>query len=254
MMTLPKNNIPDNTNISFIQNTKANLISLFKQTIQVFIGLILMLLLTGGNPPVFIITLSVIIGIIFVALSQIEKIENISIKASTFQLLKDFFSDFKFEETSPSKTLIVTTKTVKIDNFVYSISSIISVSVLDISPQYRPISFMKILFLFYLIALIISSFLAHINIFISMFLAIISMFLAIISIFLANIKYWWIRERREKQYALNIEFSNGKTEFIYSKNKAFLELIQNRIYRAINHQSSIGKYMFNLQEETVISQ
>ncbi|MDJ0660682.1 MAG: hypothetical protein QNJ42_14520 [Crocosphaera sp.] len=250
-MTLPKNNISDNTNISFVQNTKANLISLFKQTIQVFIGFIFMLLLTEGNPPVFIISLSVIVGIIFVALSQIKRVDRISIKASIFQLLKDFFYAFKPDKKSAknnnhptvsnySKILIITTKTIKVSDCVYSISSIICLSISTVSPTYS----------------ISIQYLVTVPVIIYFLLLYINILNILVSMFLVLIEYWGIMERIRKQaeYVLHIEFSNGKTEVIYSKNKAFLELIQNKIYIAMNHQSSTEKYMFNLQEETIISQ
>jgi hypothetical protein len=56
--------------ISLYQEAKAGLNSLVQQTAQVGVGFLVMLLLTGGNPPAFTVGLSVIAGIGFVAWSE----------------------------------------------------------------------------------------------------------------------------------------------------------------------------------------
>ena len=63
--------VPVNRNkISLYQEAKTGLSSLVQQTSQVFVGLVVMLLLTDGNPPGFIVTLSFCLGVGFVAWSE----------------------------------------------------------------------------------------------------------------------------------------------------------------------------------------
>jgi uncharacterized protein YjbI with pentapeptide repeats len=61
-------------NMSLYREAKAGLSSLVKQTAQVFIGLMVMLLLTGGNPPGFIVALSFCLGVGFVAWNEKERL------------------------------------------------------------------------------------------------------------------------------------------------------------------------------------
>ncbi|MGI2907653.1 hypothetical protein [Tolypothrix sp. VBCCA 56010] len=56
--------------ISLYEEAKAGLNSLVKQTAMVGAGFLAMLLLTGGNPPGFVVGLSVCLGIAFVAWSE----------------------------------------------------------------------------------------------------------------------------------------------------------------------------------------
>ena len=56
--------------ISLYEEAEAGLNSLVKQTAQVGVGLLGMLLLTGGNPPALTVGLSVVGGIAFVAWSE----------------------------------------------------------------------------------------------------------------------------------------------------------------------------------------
>jgi len=56
--------------VSLYKEAKAGLSSLIKQTGQVFAGLILILILTRGNPPGWIVASSFFIGIAFVAWSE----------------------------------------------------------------------------------------------------------------------------------------------------------------------------------------
>ncbi|MGK7876595.1 MAG: pentapeptide repeat-containing protein [Xenococcaceae cyanobacterium] len=62
--------------ISLYQEVKTGLSSLVKQTAQVFVGLVVMLLLTGGNPPGFIVALSFCLGVGFVAWSEKKRLEE----------------------------------------------------------------------------------------------------------------------------------------------------------------------------------
>lgn len=66
----------NHNHISLYQQAKSSLSSLVKQTSQVFVGFIIMLLLTGGNPPGFIVALSVGLGISFVAWSEIKRFDD----------------------------------------------------------------------------------------------------------------------------------------------------------------------------------
>ena len=60
----------DKPNITLYQQAKAGLKSLFVQTAQVSIGLIIMLLATGGNPPGWLVSTSFFFGVSFVAWSE----------------------------------------------------------------------------------------------------------------------------------------------------------------------------------------
>ncbi|QSJ18246.1 pentapeptide repeat-containing protein [Nostoc sp. UHCC 0702] len=62
--------------ISLYQEAKAGLNSLFKQTAQVGVGFLVMLLLTGGKPPAFTVALSCVLGIGFVAWSEEKRISQ----------------------------------------------------------------------------------------------------------------------------------------------------------------------------------
>lgn len=60
--------------ISLYDEAEAGLKSLVKQTAQVGVGLLGMLLLTGGNPPALTVGLSVVGGIAFVAWSEEKRL------------------------------------------------------------------------------------------------------------------------------------------------------------------------------------
>lgn len=60
--------------ISLYQEAEAGLNSLVKQTAQVGVGLLGILLLTGGNPPALTVGLSVVGGIAFVARSEEKRL------------------------------------------------------------------------------------------------------------------------------------------------------------------------------------
>jgi Mg2+/citrate symporter len=62
------------TQISLYEEAQAGLNSLVKQTAQVGVGLLGMLLLTGGNPPALTVGLSVVGGIAFVAWSEEKRL------------------------------------------------------------------------------------------------------------------------------------------------------------------------------------
>lgn len=53
--------------VSLYQEAKQGLISLLKQTAYVFVGWIIMLLLTKGNPSALVLSLTFVIGVAFVA-------------------------------------------------------------------------------------------------------------------------------------------------------------------------------------------
>jgi uncharacterized protein YjbI with pentapeptide repeats len=58
------------------QEAKTGFSSLLKQSFSVFVGLLLMLLLTGGNPPGFVVDLSFSLGVAFVAWSEKQRLTN----------------------------------------------------------------------------------------------------------------------------------------------------------------------------------
>src|SRR4028118_235926 len=60
--------------ISLYEEAEAGLKSLVKQTAQVGAGLLMMLLLTGGNPPALTLGLSVVGGITFVTWSEEKRL------------------------------------------------------------------------------------------------------------------------------------------------------------------------------------
>jgi hypothetical protein len=62
--------------ISLYEEAKAGLSSLVKQTAQVGAGFLTMLLLTGGNPPGFVVGLSVCSGIAFVAWREKKRLTD----------------------------------------------------------------------------------------------------------------------------------------------------------------------------------
>jgi len=64
---------------SLYEEAKTGLSSLVKQTAQVFAGLLVMLLLTKGNPPAFIIGLSFCIGTTFVAWSEKKRFAEVRV-------------------------------------------------------------------------------------------------------------------------------------------------------------------------------
>jgi uncharacterized protein YjbI with pentapeptide repeats len=75
--------------INFYEESKAGLSSLVKQTALVGTGLLVMLLVTGGNPPGFIVGLSVCLGIAFVAWSEKKRLTDIR---ELLKITKDFAS------------------------------------------------------------------------------------------------------------------------------------------------------------------
>lgn len=100
---------------SLYDEAKAGLSSLFKQTAQVFVGLVVMLLLTGGNPPAFVVTLSVILGIGFVAWSEQKRIAKLKKLSQEHQQLvqrliqsetEDFFELAIKAELNPDKDFV----------------------------------------------------------------------------------------------------------------------------------------------------
>jgi len=62
--------------ISLYEEAKNGLSSLVWQTATVFVGFIFILLLTGGNPSSFAITLSFILGIAFVAWREQHRVKK----------------------------------------------------------------------------------------------------------------------------------------------------------------------------------
>ncbi|MBD3561849.1 hypothetical protein H6S82_23820, partial [Planktothrix sp. FACHB-1355] len=60
--------------ISLYEEAKAGLSSLLEQTAKVGAGLGIMLLLTGGNPPAYVVGLSFFLGIGFVAWSEKKRL------------------------------------------------------------------------------------------------------------------------------------------------------------------------------------
>ncbi len=67
----------DRRKISLYEEAKAGFSSLIKQTVAVFVGLLLMLLLTGGNPPGWVVALSFFGGIGFVAWSENKRLTEL---------------------------------------------------------------------------------------------------------------------------------------------------------------------------------
>lgn len=61
---------PDKPNISLYEQAKAGLRSLFVQTAEVSIGLIIMLVVTGGNPPGWLVSIGFFLGVGFIAWSE----------------------------------------------------------------------------------------------------------------------------------------------------------------------------------------
>lgn len=89
--------------VSLYDEAKAGLSSLFKQTAQVFVGFVVMLLLTGGNPPAFVVALSVILGIGFVAWSEKNRIIQLKQSAASHQEIQELIERVKI---SPDESFI----------------------------------------------------------------------------------------------------------------------------------------------------
>lgn len=79
--------------ISLYQEARDGLISLFQQTAQVFIGLLLLLILTGGNPPGFLVGLSFVAGIMFVAFKENKRLKRF-IATKSSELLQQEMTTF----------------------------------------------------------------------------------------------------------------------------------------------------------------
>jgi hypothetical protein len=73
--------MPKSTKISLDREAKSGFSSLIKQTAQVFVGLLVMLLLTGGLPPGFIVALTFCLGVGFVAWSENKRLAKPEDKA-----------------------------------------------------------------------------------------------------------------------------------------------------------------------------
>lgn len=63
--------------LNLYEEAMAGLFSLIQQTVAVFIGFILMLLVTGGAPPGFVIALSFCLGTAFVSWSEQKRVRNL---------------------------------------------------------------------------------------------------------------------------------------------------------------------------------
>jgi uncharacterized protein YjbI with pentapeptide repeats len=73
----------DRKRTSLYDEARTGLTSLIKQTVQIFVGWLVMLLLTGGNPSAFVVASSFCLGVGFVAWSEKERLTkgiSISIK------------------------------------------------------------------------------------------------------------------------------------------------------------------------------
>ena len=68
------------TRITLYKQAKAGLKSLFVQIAQVFLGLIVMLMATGGNPPGWMVSASFILGVGFVALSERKRQSKLEVQ------------------------------------------------------------------------------------------------------------------------------------------------------------------------------
>jgi len=69
--------------ISPYEEVKEGLSSLVKQTAQVGAGFLVMLLLTGGQPPDYIVALSFVAGVVFVAWSEYKRLTKPNMPLST---------------------------------------------------------------------------------------------------------------------------------------------------------------------------
>ena len=62
--------------VSLYDEAKASFVSLIKQTSLVFLGILIMFLMTGGNPPGSVVVMSFVLGIGFVAWSENKRLSN----------------------------------------------------------------------------------------------------------------------------------------------------------------------------------
>ena len=63
--------------LNLYEEAKAALFSLIQQTVSIFIGFLLILLVTGGTPPGFVIALSFCLGTAFVSWSEQKRVTNL---------------------------------------------------------------------------------------------------------------------------------------------------------------------------------
>lgn len=75
--------------ITLYKQAKAGLKSLLIQTAQVSLGLIAMLVLTGGNPPGWIVSASFFLGIGFVAWSERKRQSKLEVDRKKLRLMKN---------------------------------------------------------------------------------------------------------------------------------------------------------------------
>jgi hypothetical protein len=68
----------NNRQVSLFEEAKAGLSSLVQQTSSVFVGFVIMLLITGGAPSSFALSFSFCIGTIFIAWTEQERIKKLS--------------------------------------------------------------------------------------------------------------------------------------------------------------------------------
>ena len=73
----------DRNEISLYEEAKSGFTSLIQQTAIIFVGFILMLLVTAGTPSSFTILLSFCLGIVFVAWSEQRRIKNLRVNTTS---------------------------------------------------------------------------------------------------------------------------------------------------------------------------
>lgn len=95
--------------ISLYQEAGDGLVSLFQQTAQVFIGLLLLIVLTGGNPPGFLVGFSFVAGIIFVAFKENKRFKRFIAKKSAEILQQEddtYQSSTAIQSNTSEQTLV----------------------------------------------------------------------------------------------------------------------------------------------------
>lgn len=90
--------------ISLEEESKAGLSSLVQQTTQVGAGFLVMLLLTGGQPPDYIVALSFVAGVVFVAWSEYKRLTkpNMLWSATKSDKISNLLLDSKVKTTQPT--------------------------------------------------------------------------------------------------------------------------------------------------------
>jgi hypothetical protein len=237
--------------ISVYEEAKNELSSLVWQTVTVFVGFIFMLLLTGGNPSSFAISIVFILGITFVAWSEQIRFTKLRFNYTlnyqdtiifNYQEIKEMLKQF-FPEESPDSNEINTSiikirgKTLIFINSIYQISNISSLRLLNLSTV-QP--FPKNLVWFVVCGFAGLYFLPlNLKVF------------GLISIAYAVWKFYEYQNTKfRRKYGLKISLNSGEKPIILNSDAQFLKEIMVVLYNIMNSEEP-KSITFNLEDKSV---